>query len=326
MSSVRVPLQAACVWDRWSKEQRGAAVKMNQLNLSKLPKMPKSFPPPLRLPCAGGRWRFASYAACVCVVCSLGAHAAQLSHGAQSCIFCRCRRTAVLTHHVWQGRIGVRSRGTSADCRRICASQPLHVQCGGRTPRCGLQPVIAPDPPQPRYHARGAVVRKGDVIPACRDSSFSLDDHVHATLSRLTVLGIRLGGMSNVVKGEGTHFKMPWLQRPYIFNVRSTPRNIKSITGSRDLQMIDINLRIIYRPQIDKLPEMYRTLGLDYDERLSPSLHVALRAPSLVLPCSPKPHPCLAHQYALYRISLQAPATEIWRFQRWLVARWCAAD
>ena len=73
--------------------------------------------------------------------------------------------------------------------------------------------------------------------------------------------------MSNQVKGEGTHFKLPWLQRYITYNVRSTPRNIKSLTGSRDLQMVDINLRIIYRPQIDKLPEMYRTLGLDYDER-----------------------------------------------------------
>jgi len=82
----------------------------------------------------------------------------------------------------------------------------------------------------------------------------------------------RFGGMSSTVVGEGTHFKLPWLQRPYIYNVRSTPRNIKSITGSRDLQMIDINLRIIYRPQIDKLPEMYRTLGLDYDERVLPSI------------------------------------------------------
>ena len=41
MLTARVPLQAACAWDRWSKEQRGAAVKMNQFNLSKLPKVPK---------------------------------------------------------------------------------------------------------------------------------------------------------------------------------------------------------------------------------------------------------------------------------------------
>lgn len=128
-----------------------------------------------------------------------------------------------------------------------------------------------------------------------------------------------MGGMSKEVKGEGTHFKLPWFQRFITYNVRSTPRNIKSLTGSRDLQMVDINLRIIYRPQIDKLPEMYRTLGLDYDERydtrrvmnlirqrplplsLSPSLALALvnlhprsrsieifwycRPPSRRLPC-----------------------------------------
>ena len=97
---------------------------------------------------------------------------------------------------------------------------------------------------------------------------------VCSVVQRLTTLCNRFGGMSSTVVGEGTHFKLPWLQRPYIYNVRSTPRNIKSITGSRDLQMIDINLRIIYRPQIDKLPEMYRTLGLDYDERFSRLLRV----------------------------------------------------
>ena len=31
--------------------------------------------------------------------------------------------------------------------------------------------------------------------------------------------------------------------------------------------MVDINLRVIYRPVVDKLPETYRTLGMDYDER-----------------------------------------------------------
>mmetsp|Transcript_24813 Transcript_24813/g.58938 ORF Transcript_24813/g.58938 Transcript_24813/m.58938 type:complete len:301 (-) Transcript_24813:296-1198(-) len=86
------------------------------------------------------------------------------------------------------------------------------------------------------------------------------------------VMYSRLSGLSPVVRGEGTHFKIPWLQRPYIYNIRSTPRNIKSLTGSRDLQMVDINLRVIYRPMQEKLPQMYRTLGLDYDERVLPSI------------------------------------------------------
>jgi len=77
----------------------------------------------------------------------------------------------------------------------------------------------------------------------------------------------RIGGISNVIKGEGTHFKLPWFQRPYLFNVRSKHRTFQSLTGSRDLQMVDIQLRIIFRPMNDKLPEMYKQLGLDYDER-----------------------------------------------------------
>mmetsp|Transcript_34429 Transcript_34429/g.71028 ORF Transcript_34429/g.71028 Transcript_34429/m.71028 type:complete len:301 (-) Transcript_34429:86-988(-) len=86
------------------------------------------------------------------------------------------------------------------------------------------------------------------------------------------VMYSRLSGISSSVRGEGTHFKLPWLQRPYIYNIRSTPRNIKSLTGSRDLQMVDINLRVIYRPMQEKLPQMYVTLGLDYDERVLPSI------------------------------------------------------
>lgn len=86
------------------------------------------------------------------------------------------------------------------------------------------------------------------------------------------VMYSRFSGMSPVVRGEGTHFKLPWVDRAYIYNVRSTPRNIKSLTGSRDLQMVDINLRVIYRPMVDKLPDMYRTLGMDYDERVLPSI------------------------------------------------------
>ena len=37
---------------------------------------------------------------------------------------------------------------------------------------------------------------------------------------------------------EGTHFMMPWFERPTIFNVRARPNVIQSTSGSRDLQMV----------------------------------------------------------------------------------------
>jgi prohibitin 1 len=35
---------------------------------------------------------------------------------------------------------------------------------------------------------------------------------------------------------EGTHFLIPYLQKPIIFDVRTRPRNISTTTGSKDMQ------------------------------------------------------------------------------------------
>ena len=39
-----------------------------------------------------------------------------------------------------------------------------------------------------------------------------------------------------------------------------------------DLQMVNIGLRVLARPQASMLPEMFRKLGLDFDERVLPSI------------------------------------------------------
>lgn len=39
-----------------------------------------------------------------------------------------------------------------------------------------------------------------------------------------------------------------------------------------DLQMVDIGLRVLTRPDPDALPTVYRTLGLDYDDKVLPSI------------------------------------------------------
>jgi regulator of protease activity HflC (stomatin/prohibitin superfamily) len=70
----------------------------------------------------------------------------------------------------------------------------------------------------------------------------------------------------------------PWLERPIIFDVKTHPTTIKSVTGSKgicvtkDLQFVDLSLRVLYRPDPTKLPEIYRNLGLDYDTRVLPSI------------------------------------------------------
>ncbi|MCJ1285640.1 Prohibitin-1, subunit of the prohibitin complex (Phb1p-Phb2p) [Xylographa opegraphella] len=82
----------------------------------------------------------------------------------------------------------------------------------------------------------------------------------------------RLNGVKDTVVNEGTHFLIPWLQRPIIYDVRTKPRNISTTTGSKDLQMVTLTLRVLHRPEVKMLPKIYQSLGLDYDERVLPSI------------------------------------------------------
>jgi prohibitin 1 len=54
--------------------------------------------------------------------------------------------------------------------------------------------------------------------------------------------------------------------------VRIRPRNISSNTGTKDLQVVSINLRVLSRPEEEFLPDIFSSLGLDYDERVLPSI------------------------------------------------------
>lgn len=82
----------------------------------------------------------------------------------------------------------------------------------------------------------------------------------------------RLQGVKPDVVAEGTHFLIPWLQRAIIYDVRTKPRNISTTTGSKDLQMVSLTLRVLHRPEVTALPKIYQSLGLDYDERVLPSI------------------------------------------------------
>ncbi|XP_029045445.1 prohibitin-2 [Osmia bicornis bicornis] len=82
----------------------------------------------------------------------------------------------------------------------------------------------------------------------------------------------RLGGIQEEIRTEGLHFRVPWFHWPIIYDIRSRPRKLSSPTGSKDLQMVNISLRVLSRPDASKLPIVYRNLGLDYDEKVLPSI------------------------------------------------------
>ncbi|KAG7440869.1 uncharacterized protein BT62DRAFT_566052 [Guyanagaster necrorhizus] len=66
--------------------------------------------------------------------------------------------------------------------------------------------------------------------------------------------------------------QIPWFEKPILFDIRAKPRSIPSLTGTKDLQMVNITCRVLSRPSIQDLPKIYRQLGNDYDERVLPSI------------------------------------------------------
>ena len=58
----------------------------------------------------------------------------------------------------------------------------------------------------------------------------------------------RVRGILPKVKEPGLHFKIPYIQYPFIYDVKSRPRTVNTSTGSKDLQEVNISLRILSIP------------------------------------------------------------------------------
>jgi len=82
----------------------------------------------------------------------------------------------------------------------------------------------------------------------------------------------RVDGVKKETKPEGTHLLIPWLQRPIVMDIRTRPRSISSVTGTKDLQMVNLTLRVLSRPRVEALDKIYSNLGEDWDERVLPSI------------------------------------------------------
>uniref|UniRef100_A0A671DWI0 Prohibitin n=1 Tax=Rhinolophus ferrumequinum TaxID=59479 RepID=A0A671DWI0_RHIFE len=101
----------------------------------------------------------------------------------------------------------------------------------------------------------------GAVAYGVRESVFTVEGGQRAIFFN------RIGGVQqDTVLAEGLHFSI------IIYDIRARPRKISSPTGSKDLQMVNISLRVLSRPNAMELPSMYQRLGLDYEERVLPSI------------------------------------------------------
>jgi prohibitin 1 len=79
-------------------------------------------------------------------------------------------------------------------------------------------------------------------------------------------------GIKKEVYGEGINLMIPFYQKPIIFDIRTRPTLISTKTGSKDLQNVNIQLRVLFRPVEKFLPKIYTEIGSDYDQRILPSI------------------------------------------------------
>jgi len=82
----------------------------------------------------------------------------------------------------------------------------------------------------------------------------------------------KLKGLQTHVYGEGMHFMLPVIHQPKKFEIRTRPKSLTSVTGTRDLQQVHITLRVLFRPEKDKLAIILNNLGFDYEEKVLPSI------------------------------------------------------
>jgi len=111
-----------------------------------------------------------------------------------------------------------------------------------------------------------ALLGAAGVFYGVKESIYTVDGGHRA------IIFSRVGGIQPDIYSEGLHFRIPWFQYPIIYDIRARPRKIISPTGSKDLQMVNIGLRVLARPMASNLPKMYQRLGLDFDERVLPSI------------------------------------------------------
>lgn len=86
-------------------------------------------------------------------------------------------------------------------------------------------------------------------------------------------------GVGNRVLGEGIHFRFPLVYEPIKFSVRMNPHVIETKTSARDLQTVNISVRILERPNEEFLPRLYLDQMKNYAERVLPNItHETIKA------------------------------------------------
>lgn len=75
----------------------------------------------------------------------------------------------------------------------------------------------------------------------------------------------RFKGVLEESIGEGTHLKVPWVQKAYIFDIRTEPYELTSKSGTKDLQMVNLTLRVMFRPDVSSCESRNQVSFIRFD-------------------------------------------------------------
>ncbi len=133
-------------------------------------------------------------------------------------------------------------------------------------PKGGGEPGRGAGAAKAASRAAGSLMVAGGLGYGAYNSIFTVEG------SHRAVIFNRLLGMKSQVYNEGLNFNIPWFERPIVYDIRTRPVNLQTLTGSKDLQMVTIGVRVLHKPDPNNLVWIYRHLGMNYDERILPSV------------------------------------------------------
>ncbi len=81
-----------------------------------------------------------------------------------------------------------------------------------------------------------------------------------------------LKGLQSHVYGEGMHIRIPVRDQVKRFEIRTRPTLLSCDTGTKDMQIVHITMRVLFRPVESELATILLDLGPDYDQRLVPQI------------------------------------------------------
>lgn len=84
---------------------------------------------------------------------------------------------------------------------------------------------------------------------------------------------------SDIAVTEGLHFKVPIAQSVVIMDVKTQKYEAKASAASKDLQTVSTEVTINYQILESAVPEIYRTIGLTYEDKIiQPAVQEVVKA------------------------------------------------